>query len=79
MEISKQCTNIGPDLRCHFFAVPTAHAMPLCEAPFYPNDTNYVNDTEHDSNNRKMWFLVLDYGLFTKKCAWTNSLCCFWG
>ncbi|KAJ7430370.1 hypothetical protein B0H11DRAFT_2263544 [Mycena galericulata] len=43
--------------------------MPVCELPFYPNLSNYKSEHEHDANERKIWFLVLDGdgGLFTKK------------
>ncbi|KAJ7430001.1 hypothetical protein B0H11DRAFT_2264442 [Mycena galericulata] len=41
--------------------------MAVCEIPFYPSRSNYVSSVEHDSNERKLWFLVLDGGLFTKK------------
>lgn len=40
-----------------------------CDAPFFPNSGNYVDDKEHDRNPRKFWFLVLEIGLFTKKCV----------
>ncbi|KAJ7140862.1 hypothetical protein C8R44DRAFT_866548 [Mycena epipterygia] len=39
----------------------------FCDAPFFPNTGNYVDDKEHDGNPRKFWFLVLEIGLFTKK------------
>ncbi|KAJ6502986.1 hypothetical protein DFH09DRAFT_1102288 [Mycena vulgaris] len=39
----------------------------LCEAPFFPNKINYVDDAEHDVNGRKHWYLVLGVGLFTSK------------
>ncbi|KAJ7785442.1 hypothetical protein B0H14DRAFT_2630520 [Mycena olivaceomarginata] len=39
----------------------------VCEIPFKPNPENYKNDSEHDANARKHWYLVLGVGLFTKK------------
>jgi hypothetical protein len=30
---------------------------------------NYKNDSDHDSNTRKFWFLVFGKGLYTKKCV----------
>ncbi|KAJ6603537.1 hypothetical protein DFH09DRAFT_1301323 [Mycena vulgaris] len=45
-----------------------------CELPFFPNAVNYVDDNEHDKNTRKLWYLVLDTGLFTKR-ADTDGLC----
>lgn len=50
------------------FSVLLSSTM-LCEAPFYPNQFNYVNDDEHDKNSRKHWYLVLGVGLFTAKYA----------
>ncbi|KAJ7475285.1 hypothetical protein B0H11DRAFT_1918250 [Mycena galericulata] len=44
----------------------TVPSMAVCEIPFYPNG-NYISDVEHDVNPRKLWFLILDWGLYTKK------------
>ncbi|KAJ7441335.1 hypothetical protein B0H11DRAFT_2252225 [Mycena galericulata] len=41
--------------------------MTVCDIPFHPNPANYINKTEHDSNDRKLWFLILDCGLFTRR------------
>ncbi|KAJ6591455.1 hypothetical protein DFH09DRAFT_1073390 [Mycena vulgaris] len=41
--------------------------MSRCALPFFPNKSNYVSDDEHDGNPRKLWYLVLGEGLFTKK------------
>jgi hypothetical protein len=40
-----------------------------CPMPFFPNSTNYVGTGEHDKNPRKYWYLVLNQGVFTKKCV----------
>ncbi|KAJ7099201.1 hypothetical protein C8R44DRAFT_888658 [Mycena epipterygia] len=45
-----------------------------CELPFFPNAGNYVSDDEHDTNPRKVGFLILGIGLFTKK-ADVDTLC----
>lgn len=51
------------------FSASVSSLLMLCELPFFPNTGNYVADDEHDTNPRKYWFLVLDVGLFTKKCV----------
>lgn len=55
------------DQNLSFFSCWHRRPMP-CDLPFYPN-ANYVNEAEHDANTRKYYYLVLDHGLFTKKCV----------
>ncbi|KAF7353147.1 hypothetical protein MSAN_01502200 [Mycena sanguinolenta] len=38
----------------------------VCQLSFFPN-VNYLNDSDHDKNTRKFWFLVFSRGLYTKK------------
>ncbi|KAJ7833324.1 hypothetical protein B0H14DRAFT_2591519 [Mycena olivaceomarginata] len=47
------------------FSLMPSH--PICDILFKSNPENYKNDSEHDTNLRKHWYLVLGVGLFTKK------------
>jgi hypothetical protein len=53
------------------FSCLLSDPMSRCALPFFPNKSNYVSDDEHDGNPRKLWYLVLGEGLFTKKCVFS--------
>jgi hypothetical protein len=46
----------------------------ICQLAFYPDRRNYTTDSEHDGNPRKWWFLIMNAGLFTKKCVFFFSV-----